>query len=326
MAQFCDIVKIGKGGYGDVFSAVHAQSRAPVVLKVLEAVATGPQKELLARELWCLNNLHHRHLVHTAGAVARELSLPFGTFLKADGTVVIVQEHANAGDLFDMVTSARSGYLAEAQVRTLLIQLLQSVRYLHESGVAHLDIKPENILLHRPSPFSDPELRLADFGLCRVSEYFGDDIHAVAKPRGTLAYMAPEMFFRNHTFGGTQADMWAVGICLFIMLTGRPPLTVAKPNCSERFDLLNDGDHGAFWSRIDKQQQQRYCRRVLSPEAKDLVSKLLDVDPTSRFAAGDALKHPFCSPPTRPPLPVDAAAAAVALVGKVRGCMASLAV
>ena len=290
MSHFSPLEKMGKGGFGTVYRSIHIATGTPVVLKILPR-STSPQKdEFMAREQWCLENLEHPNIIRTPPLLVRAIGLEAGVFEMNDGSVVMIQEEANSGDLLDYVIQCR--YLEEAQAQRLFTQPLSAMRHLHENGVAHLDIKPENIVLHKACPQSDLELKLADFGLCRLAQDFGDDIDAVANRNGTIGYMSPEMRLSQKPFGGKEADMWAAGVCLFILLTGLSPITVAETSCP-RFPLLNKKCDTLFWQGAD-QVLKNNGRPIPSQTAKDLINQLLNVDPSSRLSADCALDHPFC--------------------------------
>lgn len=286
--------KIGAGNFSTVYRSVHTATGTPVVLKTLKKSNSPLKGGFVAREQWCLENLEHPNIIRTPPLLARQMGLEVGSFKMEDGSVVMIQEEANGGDLFDHVEQC--GYVEEAQAKGLFAQLLSAMEYLHDAGVAHLDIKIENVLLHRSDPSSDFELKLADFGLCRLANEFGDNIDAVVDRNGTMEFMSPEMHLSRRSFGGKQADMWAVGICLFILLTGFPPMTVAKTSCPW-FSLINRKRYTLFWKKVDQVLKDN-GRPIPSQKAKDLINKLLDVDPSSRMSAKGALEHPFSLVPT----------------------------
>jgi len=285
MAHFSQTKAIGSGNFATVHRSIHTPTKSPVALKTL-VKSTSPK--FVARERWCLENLTHPNIVKTVDAVARELGSSFKT---ADGSIVLVQECANRGDLFDFV-STNAEMSVNVQAKALVKQMLHALSYLHSNDVVHLDVKLENMLLHKACTSSKLQVKLADFGLCQVSTKFGDDVNAVVERNGTTEYMAPEMHASRKAFGGKQADMWAAGVCFFMMLTGFPPMTVAKPSCPW-FSLIKRGRHTLFWERVDRVLKQN-GREVPCSLAKGLVNKLLNVDPSSRFTADNALAHPFC--------------------------------
>ena len=122
-------------------------------------------------------------------------------------------------------------------------------------------------------PNGQTVLKLADFGLAIEVK---SPIFTVC---GTPTYVAPEIL--EETGYGLKVDMWAAGVITYIMLCGFPPFRSAKRDQDELFDLIMEGDYeflSPYWDNI-------------SDEAKDLISKLLVVNPNSRYSAEDVLAH-----------------------------------
>jgi calcium-dependent protein kinase len=149
--------------------------------------------------------------------------------------------------------------------------LLSAVAYLHQRRVVHRDIKPENIIMGKDN---DPsKVKLIDFGAAQQLA----EGETMTRQIGTLLYMAPELFYRE---GYTEkCDMWSCGVVLHVLLTGMPPFF---PRSGK--DLL------------DLASRKPVTRSTLSfdaiPEsAKDLILKLLTINPRLRISAVDALQH-----------------------------------
>lgn len=155
-------------------------------------------------------------------------------------------------------------------------KILSAVKHLHEHGICHRDLKPENFLFSDNS--EDAEIKLIDFGL---SKRFGhiqeshpsEKMHTIV---GTPYYVAPEVLKGSYDF---SCDIWSLGVILYIMLCGYPPF---------------EGDNNKEIFKRVLQQKLEFdpedWTRV-SDEAKDLISKMLQKDPTKRICAVDALNH-----------------------------------
>lgn len=126
-------------------------------------------------------------------------------------------EYCRNGDLFDLIR--RAGRLPQSLVRYLFTQILAGVEFLHaEAGVAHLDLKLENILVGNHF-----ELKLCDFG------FFEETSAKVCKNRGTHGYRAPETYLEsNEGYDGRKADIFSLGVILFILAFGVPPFCLAS--------------------------------------------------------------------------------------------------
>jgi len=126
-----------------------------------------------------------------------------------------VLEYCPNGDFFAYVKSQFNG-LPNLEAQRFFRQILTGVRSIHLSGIAHLDLSLENVLM-----MDNDTLKICDFGLarfCRSNTMYQKDKYRVGK----LLYMAPEIFNRNE-FQGFQCDVWSLGVMLFLMLTSIPP-------------------------------------------------------------------------------------------------------
>jgi serine/threonine protein kinase len=153
VSHFSPPKKIGSGGFSTVHRSFHASTGTPVVLKILTKSNNPRKGGFVAREQWCLENLDHPNIIRTPAFLAQETGLQAGIYETEEGSVVMIQEDANGGDPLDHVQ--QPGCLGEAQARDLATQLLSAMSYLHKNGVAHLDIKLENMVLHKVHHSSD---------------------------------------------------------------------------------------------------------------------------------------------------------------------------
>lgn len=186
------------------------------------------------------------------------------------------------GDLFDKI-EADVG-IGEDIAHFYFSQLVSAVGYMHSRGVAHRDIKPENILL------ADGDLKLADFGLAVLFEYNGK-----RKPCQTVCgsppYMAPEVVpkggfsgRKTEEYKGDVADIWSVGIVLFVLLVGNTPWDEPTMNSFEFKEYVDCGAVDELWQKIPVQ-------------AKSLLRGILRVDPKQRMSLEDVRRHPWYTRP-----------------------------
>eukprot|EP01104_Vermistella_antarctica_P005896 TRINITY_DN16642_c0_g2_i1.p1 TRINITY_DN16642_c0_g2~~TRINITY_DN16642_c0_g2_i1.p1 ORF type:complete len:800 (+),score=282.95 TRINITY_DN16642_c0_g2_i1:290-2401(+) len=187
----------------------------------------------------------------------------------------LVMELIEGGELFDRIVD--QGTFSEKLAAQITAQILQGVKYLHAEGVVHRDLKPENILVADVPGGKENDIvcKIADFGLSRLMDKQG----VLETACGTPNYVAPEVLYA--TGYGPSVDLWAVGVILYILLSGFWPFDAE--NAAELYDQIMGGRYSfpdSEWKYISK-------------EAKDMVRGLLTVDPKKRLDALQALQHPW---------------------------------
>mmetsp|Transcript_22306 Transcript_22306/g.33235 ORF Transcript_22306/g.33235 Transcript_22306/m.33235 type:complete len:542 (+) Transcript_22306:73-1698(+) len=189
-------------------------------------------------------------------------------------------ELAEHGELIEHIIA--HGKFSEQGGRTIFHGLVKGLEAIHNAGIAHRDLKPENILLGR-----NYIVKIADFGYARYEPEDG-----METPVGTLAYMAPEVKNReNYT---KKADMWSLGVILFILVMGFPPYT-SDASTKDKYwwnCLVINPNPKMFWKG-----QQQLSGMKLSNELMDLISKLLTPDPKHRFDTKEVQSHPWFKKP-----------------------------
>uniref|UniRef100_A0A3B3XZK6 calcium/calmodulin-dependent protein kinase n=1 Tax=Poecilia mexicana TaxID=48701 RepID=A0A3B3XZK6_9TELE len=178
------------------------------------------------------------------------------------------------GELFEDIVARE--YYSEADASHCIQQILEAVLHCHQMGVVHRDLKPENLLLASKS--KGAAVKLADFGL--AIEVEGDQ-QAWFGFAGTPGYLSPEVLRKDPY--GKAVDLWACGVILYILLVGYPPFWD-----EDQHRLYQQIKAGAYdfpspeWDTV-------------TPEAKDLINKMLTINPAKRITAAEALKHPWIS-------------------------------
>ncbi|CAI5471014.1 unnamed protein product [Closterium sp. Yama58-4] len=302
--------EMGRGEFGVVRACMARRSGQLLACKSVEkARLCGERRGDLEMELLCMAALPpHPHVVRLASVHedARRVHL--------------VMDLCDGGDLFDLV--ARAGRLPERCAAAMVAQAASAVAWCHAHGVLHLDVKPENLLLAGLS--AAPLLadaRSAEAALAHVSVKLADFGQAVAVGAGGRArglagsslYMAPEVVCGREY--DSAADMWSVGVVLYVMLAGYVPFY--GPDLPHVFLAICRGHPdltGEVWDGM-------------SDEAKQLVRSLLSVDPASRPSACDLLSHPWLTAhvPTAAAAAKAARDAASAAVGGVLAPLACVA-
>ncbi|KAF0753540.1 hypothetical protein AaE_005674 [Aphanomyces astaci] len=283
--ELCGEDQLGDGAYAVVKPAIRRSNGTQVAIKQVHKryLLTDQAKAAVKTEVEIHLRLQHRNIVRLLEVYETE------SFL------YLVMEKARHGTLKQLLMKERR--FPEALAAKLAHQIVRGIFFMHESGVVHCDIKPENVLLtdaagphtggSSAATSNNPDVKawdlkveLCDFGLSvkvpdvRFFKHTGD-VHKVPFNglTGSVGYMAPELF-QSQPYG-KPVDLWSVGIILYEMLTGYQPFYPPSICVDEPAE---------FTPRIWKK---------FSAEAADLVAHLLERDPTKRFTVEQALTHPW---------------------------------
>lgn len=199
--------RIGAGGMGQVYRAAHTRIACVFAVKVVWGdFAYDPSMHTrFVREAEVASCLQSRHIVRVIDFAEEEGTLPY-----------LVMEYLEGPTLFDLV--ARGGPLAPDRAARIATQIARGLAHAHERGVVHRDLKPENVVLVREEDERDVA-KILDFGVARLRD--DDRLTGFGVSVGTPLYMAPEQLSAADVDG--RADLYALGIVMFEMLTGKPP-------------------------------------------------------------------------------------------------------
>jgi len=200
----------------------------------------------------------------------------FYEWFQTEDKLFIAMEFLPGGDVLQFILE--NGCFSENAARRLFKEIVNAVKYLHDKNIVHRDLKPENILL-TCKDVDKMKPKLADFGLARKNIKTQD----CKTFCGTPHYFAPEVIhtFRDRDQGqpggyGKQADMWSLGVILYIMLSGIPPF--------EEEGLYEQILEGKYEFDVTEWNQ-------VTPEAKELVRQLMTVNPHGRLTIVQAVGH-----------------------------------
>jgi len=252
---------LGTGAFSTVRMGYHRSDRDKkfAVKCVNRKKLTEEDEAALLDEVSILKEMKHLHIIRLFD------------FFKESTTYYLIMEEMSGGELFDRIVA--KAYYNEKEARDTCMILIEAVGYLHKNHVAHRDLKPENLLLVSKS--DDSEVKIADFGFAKkVYEEC-----SLSTQCGTPGYVAPEILEGQKY--DQRADMWSVGVILYILLGGYPPFI--ENTQRELFRKIKRGDyefHEEYWGTVSK-------------EARNLIKSLLTVDPKTRLDAEQALKNPW---------------------------------
>ncbi|KAF5022388.1 hypothetical protein F66182_5561 [Fusarium sp. NRRL 66182] len=180
--------------------------------------------------------------------------------------VYLILEYIDQGDLFTFINM--KGRLSEEVSVFFFRQIISAISYCHSFNICHRDLKPENILIT-----ADLQIKIADFGMAALHQ---TDTHQLATACGSPHYAAPELL-KNRQYRGDRADIWSIGVILYAMLSATLP--------------FDDPDLRVMMARTKKGQYEMPC--FLSPEAEDLIRRMLQVNPDRRITLKEIWRHPL---------------------------------
>ncbi|KAF8820437.1 putative calcium signaling protein kinase RAD53 [Cardiosporidium cionae] len=214
------------------------------------------ERKKLLQEVEILKNLRHSHIVNLVD------------FAETTNEFFFVMEYVKDGDLFNRIATTNG--LKESQACYIMHQLVSGVKYMHGENVIHRDLKPENILICCEGDGEYFQVKIADFGLAKLVRR---GFSAACTFVGTPQYWAPEVIHASRTNStyNESADLWSLGVILYVMLGGVYPFDDKLGNINA---LICNGQYNFHTSRF----------RHVSSEAKALIRKLLTVDVQSRYS------------------------------------------
>ncbi|KAG0323145.1 hypothetical protein BGZ99_002922 [Dissophora globulifera] len=250
---------LGTGNFATVHKAIDKKTGVEYAVKVVKKTTDFNTRtaQSLEREIGTLMSIDHPNL------------LRLHKVFSEDRYYYVVTELAKDGELFDNVK--RRNNFTEPEARHVFRQLLNGVKYLHDRGIVHRDLKLENVLV---MDRRNLDVKISDFGLANV---IGESAF-LSTVCGTPSYVAPEVI-RKEKYG-KAVDMWSLGVLLYIILCGFPPFTedLAPPRLREQVLRNMYKFPSPYWDEV-------------SEEAVDLIQELLLQDTSLRLTVDQALAH-----------------------------------
>lgn len=260
MYQFTNY--LGSGSFGGVWECHHMTTHEAFACKIIDLDMCLRDDFLphFKNELYIHSRIRHPGITQLKDVL-----------LDLDN-VYIILELCDGGDMNEIVQN--DGGLSEEDAKHYFFQIMNALSYIHAKGIAHRDVKLENILVT-----SQGYAKLTDFGLCKQTN--GDS--PMNTTCGTLVYAAPEII-REQSYNGMKADIWSAGVVLYAMIACHFPWATEENLPQERL-------------------MQETARQILSGEIEmpdgisftlnNLLINMLNLDPEERPSAKDILEHPW---------------------------------
>ncbi|CAG8456663.1 1617_t:CDS:10 [Paraglomus occultum] len=254
---------LGEGEFGKVKLGMHADTHEEVAIKLIrkESVESQSRMQKIQREIGVLQSVMHPNIVKL-----------YDVF-ETDKYIGIIMEYASGGELFDHILAHR--YLKERDACRLFAQLISGVNYLHKKHIVHRDLKLENLLLDR-----NRNIIITDFGFANQFDNAKDDLMATSC--GSPCYAAPELVISEGLYVGSAVDIWSCGVILYAMLSGYLPFDDDPEN--------PDGENINLLYKYIINTPLVFPDYV-SPDARDLLRKMLVPDPAKRCDMKVIMSH-----------------------------------
>ena len=248
--------KLGEGRFSIVKLGTHSLTNQPVAIKILDKtkISNLGDKERINREIKIMKKINHFNITKLY------------TIIETQYIIYLVQEYVQGKELNDYLYT--KGKLSETDACKFFHQIISGLSYLHYIGIAHRDFKPENILLTNDHKI----LKIIDFGLSNTYKKG----QLLKTGCGSPCYIPPEMI-KEEKYNAEKTDIWSAGIILYLMLCGHLPFY--EEDNQIMYDKIIKGDYD--------------IPQFLSEEAKDIIKKILEVDPKKRLNFEEIKNHPW---------------------------------
>jgi calcium/calmodulin-dependent protein kinase I len=250
---------LGEGSFAVVRKGIKKTTNEEVAVKIIDKTnLESDDQYALQSEVDILSQIDHPNIVKLHEIYDEKTRFN------------MVMELMTGGELFDRIVEKE--HYSEKEAADTIRPVVDAMRYCHSMGIAHRDLKPENLLYASTDPNSI--IKITDFGLAKV---INNELMTTAC--GTPGYVAPEILEGKGY--DVAVDYWSIGVIIYVMLCGFPPFY--EDSNEKLFEMIKTGTFefpSPQWDQI-------------SDYAKDLVKKLLIVDPYKRLNADQILKHPW---------------------------------
>ncbi|GAA56984.1 serine/threonine-protein kinase SIK3 [Clonorchis sinensis] len=245
---------LGRGNFAVVKLARHIETKVKVAIKIMNKELIGSVNlNKVSRELEAMKRCQHPHIIRLYHV------------MESESNIFMVTEYASRGEVFDHISKSHA--FNEKEARELFWQIVCAIDFCHNSGVVHRDLKAENLLLD-----SELKIKVADFGFCN----FFQPNELLSTHCGSPQYAAPELF-KGEPYDGPLADVWSLGVILYILVCGSFPFP-GESLGDIRTQVLRGLVRFPFF---------------LSTACEQVIRCMLQVDPARRFKLKQIISMPW---------------------------------
>ena len=247
---------LGKGAFGEVWKVTHENSKKVYCIKMMTKRDIFEQKLInqINKEIGIMYNINHPY------------SVKLYNHFEDNEKLYLIMELASNGNLYNFIQNNKNQKIkTKEMIKKIIIQVIEIIKYLHSLDIIYRDIKPENILLDK-----DYNVKLCDYGW---ASYLSKGQFCSAYC-GTPEYVSPEVI-KKYPYN-EKVDIWGIGVLIFELVFGYPPFT---SNFNEdRFNNIKEG-------------KINWPKDLNDMELKDLIEKILKVNPKDRISLDEIEKH-----------------------------------
>lgn len=257
VGEYILVREIGRGSSSIIYLAVKQDTNEKVAIKIVSRkfLIDRNAVENFQREVTAFSKMNHRNIVR------------FYEIQSDDNLIYIIMEYCRNGNL--QMLASQPGGMSERTAKPIVHQIGSAISYFHSLGIAHRDIKLENIFLNQLN-----EVKVGDFGFCREQTKENELFKTQC---GSPIYAPPEIV-DNKQYDGKKADMWSTGVVIYSLVTG----TVPWKDCKNIQNLFRD-----------IQMSRYHVPDQYSAEFKSLIHSLMHPLPEMRLSAAKMLSHPW---------------------------------
>jgi calcium-dependent protein kinase len=264
--------QLGSGRFGVVYEATRKNDRRDGAKRLLRRGQKVAIKSIAKKRIYDSTTLSQE--VDILRRLDGKLTMSLIECFEDKHTLHLVSDLYTGGELFDRIVDLGDDTFSEADASRIMWQVVSGIKYLHDLGITHRDIKPENIMFRDKDSDDLSDIVLVDFGMS--TEFVAGK--TMSAQVGSPSYVAPEVLEGRYT---EKADLWSLGVIMYILLCGEPPFHGDSPS-----QIMRQVRDGTF-------DMNQVAWRYISPSGRDLVVSMMTKDMDERITLDEIIKHPW---------------------------------
>ena len=274
--EFKVLNKIGEGATSEVYLCEFPNLKKEFAIKILKDNPSSNhyfENEISVLKRINVNQITNLILYGNAKFIWDNEKISDNNFM--------ILDLAKKGELLNYIIYPKKGF-SESQTRFLFNEILKGIKIIHQNNISHLDLKTENIMIDE-----NYNLKISDFGF----SFENSDQHLINVFQGSEKYKSPEIILKKN-FDGFKADIFSLGIILFVLLTGNFPFKSARKFDICYMNIIRNKNEN-FWDLLKKKIFDNKEENLPSQDFRDLFIKMIQFEPNNRISIHDIFNHPW---------------------------------